>query len=582
MTGAQTPRPQPRSIGSRRALLFVAGVVGALLAGAYLVGYLLTGDRLPKNTQISGVPLGGLGRSAAIAKLERELSERADRPISVEIGDRQDRIVPADAGLAFDVASSVDRAGARRSFDPRHLWRSLTGGSPMDAAVSTDKAAMSSAVAELAERHDVPPRDASLTYQGARSERPSAAVKPARDGIVLRRDEAAERLQAAFLGGNATLALPVERAPAAVDDAEAQQVRKDFAVPAVSGPVVVDVGQAGKLSVTPSEIARSITFRSQGGTLVPDLDADKLRSAVDRQVRELDLDEPRDATVRIRDGRPVVVPAVDSSVVSASSLAGAVRPALAGSGGDRTVSVAPVASRARFSTQDAAKLGIRTVIGEFTTKFPYATYRNVNIGRAAQLINGTLLKPGDTFSLNNIVGERTKANGFTEGNVISGGKFRLELGGGVSQSATTTFNAMFLAGLEDIEHRPHTLYINRYPFGREATVAWPSLDLKFRNNTKYGVLVQAEVVRARPGRQGSITVKMWSSKTYDKVDSSPLRRSNFTSGRDLTDSSEKCQPMGPVQGFDVNYSRRFYRGDKVIRTEKFFWRYQPTDRVRCV
>ena len=71
--------------------------------------------------------------------------------------------------------------------------------------------------------------------------------------------------------------------------------------------------------------------------------------------------------------------------------------------------------------------------------------------------------------MNGIVGERTAANGFVEGFVIEGGKFKRELGGGVSQSATTTFNAMFFAGLKDVEHRPHTLYIDRYPAGREAT-----------------------------------------------------------------------------------------------------------------
>jgi hypothetical protein len=74
---------------------------------------------------------------------------------------------------------------------------------------------------------------------------------------------------------------------------------------------------------------------------------------------------------------------------------------------------------------------------------------------------------------------------------------------------------------------------------------------------------------------------MWSTKTYDQVKSSPLKKSNFTTGRDVSDSSPKCQPMSPVQGFDVNYSRLFYRNGDVVKKEKFFWRYQPTDRVRC-
>ena len=218
-------------------------------------------------------------------------------------------------------------------------------------------------------------------------------------------------------------------------------------------------------------------------------------------------------------------------------------------GKERTGDVELTGAKASFSTEDAEQLGIKKVTGQFTTQFPYATYRNVNIGRAAELINNTVLKPGDTFSLNGIVGERTATNGFVEGYIIQGGKFKKELGGGVSQSATTTYNAMFFAGLKDIQHQPHTLYIDRYPPGREATVAWPTLDLKFQNDTKYGVLVQAYVKKATPSSKGSITVKMWSTKTYDEIDSSALKKSNFTTGRTITDDDPKCEPQAPVPGF---------------------------------
>ena len=76
------------------------------------------------------------------------------------------------------------------------------------------------------------------------------------------------------------------------------------------------------------------------------------------------------------------------------------------------------------------------------------------------------------------MGERTEANGFTKGYIISDGILVQDLGGGVSQIATTLFNAMFFAGLEDVEHKPHSFYIDRYPIGREATVAWGAVDLR--------------------------------------------------------------------------------------------------------
>jgi vancomycin resistance protein YoaR len=281
-------------------------------------------------------------------------------------------------------------------------------------------------------------------------------------------------------------------------------------------------------------------------------------------------------------GRPKVTAAVNGTKLTAEELAKAVEPALTKSGADRTVSVKLSRTKAEFTTQEAENLGIKEVTGQFTTYFPYLPYRNVNIGRAAQMINGTLLKPGEVFSLNGIIGERTKANGFTEGYIIQDGKFRKELGGGVSQSATTTFNAMFFAGLKDIEHQPHTLYIDRYPAGREATVAWPGLDLKFQNDTRYGVLVQAWRVPGSPGQRGSITVRMWSTKVYDKVVATKPVKSNFTTGRDIEDDSDECESMEPVRGFDVDFQRLFYRGGAIVKRESFHWRYAPTDKVTCV
>ena len=166
-------------------------------------------------------------------------------------------------------------------------------------------------------------------------------------------------------------------------------------------------------------------------------------------------------------------------------------------------------------------------MSSFTTYFPYAEYRNVNIGRAAELVDGTLLKPGETFSLNDTVGERTEENGFTKGYIINDGILVQDLGGGVSQMATTTFNAMFFAGLEDVEHKPHSFYIDRYPIGREATVAWGAVDLRFRNDTPYGVLIDTSFTDSTPTSSGAVTVTMYSTKWWD-ITTSTGERYNLT------------------------------------------------------
>lgn len=570
--------PAPARKGIRPgAIAAIALLVLVLAAGVlYAVGYVKASDQLPQNARISGVPVGGLDRDAAIRQLQAQLSARAEQPIDVTINGERDQVEPTAAGLSIDFSRSVDQAGGGKSFDPRHIWRVLTGGSSTEAVIAVDQSQLRPAVSELAQEHNRKPKDASVAFKGAKIVK-SAAVT----GITLREEAAAKSIRAAYFSSSAPVDLAVDLSEPGVTTEEVNSIVEKFAQPAVSGPIKVSAGQAGTFEVTPAMIGRSITFEPKDGSLTPVLDAKRLRRVAEPEVDKVELNKPKNATVRLVDGRPKVIPAVNGTVVSATNLAAAVEPVLTKSGGDRSASVKLTGAQATFSTEDGKKLGIKEVTGKFTTHFPHASYRNVNIGRAAELINGTLLKPGDTFSLNDIVGERTKANGFVEGNIITRGKFRLELGGGVSQSATTTFNAMFFAGLKDVEHKPHTLFIDRYPPGREATVAWPSVDLKFKNDTKYGVLVEARRVKSKPGKRGSITVKMWSTKTYDKVESSPPRKSNFTTGREVSDPSPKCQPMSPVQGFDVEYSRLFYAGGKVVKKEDFSWRYSPTDRVRC-
>jgi len=233
-----------------------------------------------------------------------------------------------------------------------------------------------------------------------------------------------------------------------------------------------------------------------------------------------------------------------------------------------------------FTTADAEKLGIKEKMGEFSTYFPYAEYRNVNQGRAAELIDGTLLKPGDNFSLNGIVGRRTKANGFVKGFVINGGVFREELGGGVSQVATTAYNAGFFAGLEDVEHHPHQLYIDRYPVGREATVYYGSLDMRFRNDTKHGVLVKAWVKPSTPAAQGEMHVELWGTKVWD-ITAGVSDRRKFTKPKKRYDDSDKCVPSEPVKGFEVDVFRYFNRDGRRVKTEKNHVRYSATPKVIC-
>jgi vancomycin resistance protein YoaR len=148
--------------------------------------------------------------------------------------------------------------------------------------------------------------------------------------------------------------------------------------------------------------------------------------------------------------------------------------------------------------------------------------------------------------------------------------------------ATTTFNAMFFAGLEDVEHKPHSFYIDRYPVGREATVAWGAVDLRFRNDTPYGVLVHATVKPATPSSQGVVTVSMYSTKYWD-ITTKTSDRYNYRAPATRTLRTPDCYPNTGYAGFDVDVWRYFRKpgSDELVRTEKFHTAYTPSDTVVC-
>lgn len=554
----------------------VVGLAVIIFGGLYLTGYLAAGDKLPRNADISGVAVGRLSPAQAVAKLSAELGPRANQPMPLAIGDRTATVAPADAGLQIDYAASVAKAGGGRSFNPVQIYSVLTGGARTEAVVTVDQTKLNSAVARLAAPFARPPVDAALAYAGT-----EVKQTPAQPGLAVRQPEAALLIRNGFLRATAAIPVPVEDTPADITNEEASQVVASFAAPAVSAPVKVGVGGTKSFAVTPQMISATTTFVPQDGTLAPVIDAASLRKKVDTSVAKVLVGKPKDATVRLVNGVPKVIAAVDGAAVSADNLVKAVRPVLTKAGAERTTTVQLTRTKASFTADKAAKLGIKEVTGRFTTYFPYRPYRNTNIARTAANLNNTLVKPGQTFSMNKAVGARTKANGFIVGQVFDGTRARTRMGGEESQTAATAFSALFFAGLKDVQHRPHAVYLDRFPAGREANVDGAKQDLRFRNDTKYGVLVQAFAVRAEGGRRGSVTVKIWSTRTYDAVLASPTSRSRLTNGRTVRDGSAGCVPMSPARGFDADYQRLFYRGGQVVKRQSYHWRYAPANRVTC-
>jgi vancomycin resistance protein YoaR len=566
------PRQPDRRTG--RIVALAAGGVMLVMLGVYTSLVFSLGDRVPRGTTVAGVEIGGLSRDAAEARLRQRLLPRAEKPIDVTAGGKSYTLKPSEAGLALNVAATADAAYVPRTFNPVRVVEVLVGGGEVRPVLTVDKKRLNATIAALAKKVDRPAREARITFAGG-------TPKPhePRSGYKLDRDAAAQKLAKQFLL-TSPIALPAaEILPAAGQD-ELDRAMREFAQPAMSSVVKVQVGDES-FDVTPEEVGSALQMVPDAeGTLTPKLDPKKFAAAVADKLDEVQK-EPQDAQIVISGGAPTILPSKAGHAVPRAKLAQAVVAALPKTGDERVAKVQTVVAQPELTTAEARKLGVREIVSEFTTHYPHAEYRNVNIGRAAELINGALIKPGEIFSLNGLVGERTKENGFTEGYIIRNGRLREDLGGGVSQVATTTYNAAFFAGMEDVEHRPHSFYIDRYPMGREATVFWGSLDLKWRNNTPYGVLVQAWINPSTPSTTGSVTVRLWSTK-YWTVREETSKPYNVKPPKTIYDDEEGCVPQeNGVEGFQVDVKRWIYRDGKLVDSEVDHVTYAPEDRVIC-
>lgn len=133
-------------------------------------------------------------------------------------------------------------------------------------------------------------------------------------------------------------------------------------------------------------------------------------------------------------------------------------------------------------------------IAEYTTYFnPREINRTENLRLAAEALDGKRIAPGEQFSFNETVGERTVEAGYKEAMVIEGKVFILGLGGGICQVSSTLYNAAALVKLDIVERHHHSLTVGYVPPGQDATVAWPVLDFKFRNNTKETLVIRTSV-----------------------------------------------------------------------------------------
>jgi len=560
----------------RRAIIgsSIAGAVVILLGGTYLVGHAMTNGTLPARTTVEGVAIGRMNPDDAKAALENKLGRKVTAPITVADHDTRTTITPAKSGLVVDWNATVDRAGAKDSWNPATIWNTFHGGGPVPLQTKVDTKALETTLGGKADKFAITAKDATVHLDGAR-----IVTRKAVQGRDLDVPATAKSVEAAWHEMKTTVPATVKRPVPDVTDKVVDEVVTKQLKPMLSGPVRVKTSR-GDFAVTPEQIAKVTTITTKDRKITANTDTSKLYNNVIPHLG-LGFTQPHDASFTLAGGKPTVVPSSVGEGIVEKDFTAIVGSALTRTGSQRDVSVPVKKLDPAFSTDQANAAGVKTVIGEFTTTFPHADYRNTNLGLAAKHINESYVAPGKTFSLDKELGARNSSTGYVDGWVIEGPSLVKEVAGGVSQSATTVFNAAFFAGMTDVEHHPHTLYFSRYPMGREATLYSGSLDVKFRNDTKYGVLVQASVTPSTPSSQGSITVRLWSTPSWDRITATDPKVTDKKPPSTITQSGKDCHAQGGSEGFHVTYSRQFWKGGSVAKEEPFAWTYQPTNQIVC-
>jgi len=482
-------------------LTVIVGIVGLAFAGS--------AAKLAGGTKVGGLDVGGLTKTQAIAKLRARERSLENVQVSFVAADTTTRYSASQLGVQADWRAAVGHAMRDGDgFWPiRGFQRLVTriSGDEITPRLTTYPSALDYAVAEIRKKVETKHLEARVVRHGLRMVVVPGTLGRRLDRVAARR-ALVTALGAADRPSQVTLRVRVD-APTVTAARLAPVAAKARLV--VSAPVRLTYGGT-TWRIPRWRLAQLLELPSGGATKL----AISGRTAAEffRQLGKRVDRAPVDATFRILAGNRVgIVPSkqgltLDTARTAKALLAAGLAPA------NRVGRVAVSVAEPQRTTDAAGKMGITGVVSSFETTYGGTPGRLHNVALVAKLIDGALIAPGEVFSFNETTGARTPARGFEVAPVIINGELKNGIGGGVCQVSTTTFNAAFFAGLPIIERTNHALYISHYPQGRDATVDYPGIDLKFRNDTKEWLLLRTFV------GSGSLTVTLYGTPQGRKVE----------------------------------------------------------------
>lgn len=536
----------------------------ALVGIADVAAAVVLRDRVPAGVTVNGVSLGNDAASARAA-LQRLNASASATPVTLVAGDASTSINPADASLAINVDATLASVTGL-TFAPADLWtRAFGTGGPVPPVVSTDAATLARAMAGVARTLDSQAKDAVVTLVGA-----EAIVAPARQSVVVDPQAGARELVAAWPTAQ-PIAISAKVTDAGVTTAEARTLATTLNG-AFAGPTTL-VSPNGDVTLTAAQVAAVSSVVAVDGRLQWHVDGPTLANQIVAANPGVN-NAPVDATFTFDTNHQLkVVHGVPGRVVDSAALGEVVVAAAASPA--HTADMPYLLTDPAVTASDLPTQDFTTRVSSFRTPLTNEPIRTKNLIRGAQLVTGTVVKPNEDFNLGKILEPYTAANGYYEAHVIVDGFLAYGYGGGLSQMATTTYNAGYFAGMKDVTHRPHSVWFPRYPAGRESTIYQGQINMVFTNTTPYALLMSSYVAK------GYLYVDIWSTPYY-RVTTSATPKRNIVQPtiRDVHGPNCLAYPNGQP-GFTITNTRNLYLRDVLVDTTSYTWTYLPDDGVKC-